>query len=136
MELKIEDAALVAAVGQTMRAGLEAGVGAWEVKSEVTKRVTEAIMAARLPELLHAELSRRLDAEAAELVRGVVEEVLPHFRTAFLASMRGALVAMVAGLRRGKPSYMGTEEGAAWAAAEREVYGSPVSPAKVDGLPL
>ena len=124
MNIEISQELLKRAISEVVAGAIEHGVASYEIKSKIADCAKEAVEAVQLPALVHGELVRRLDREAAEIARQVAEEVIPALRVVFATAFRSALVAMVYGLRSGKPSYMSEQEQQRWAEISRELMPS------------
>ena len=119
VSVEIDQAALSRAIAATVTAGIEKGAASWEVRQEIDKAVQEAMLGANIPQLVRTECERVLDGAAEELAREAVQEVAPVLREAMSRSMQAAMVSMVYGAMRGKPSYMNDHDMETWKRAEQ-----------------
>ena len=121
MNIVIEQDVLAQAIAQIAGEGIKKGLSHWEIQDKIGQAAKDAVTEAKLPELLHAELSAQLAAQADPILKGIVAEILPAIREAFRQAFRSALIAMVFGLRRGKPSYMNEADEREWQRIKEEL---------------
>lgn len=121
LKVEIDNDSLTDAIGHSVAKSLEKGIESFQVKSQVSEAVEKAVVDSDMAQKIYNEIKKRLDEEAEVLVREAVDEIMPGFKIAFSRAFKGSLVAMVYGLRNGKPSYMGTEDVRRWKETEEEL---------------
>ncbi len=114
MEVDIDPEVIARAVGEVVQKGITDGVGNWQTKDAIDKAVMTAVLEADLPKLLHDQLQAVLTEQATPIVNSLAQEMIPWLKIAFSKSLKASMVAMLAGLQRGKPSYMGEAELKQW----------------------